>query len=223
MSDGLSGGGGLPVAGWYPDPAGTPQERWWGGLDWTDHLRDVPPGSGWSPTSIGMPSSGAIGEPPAPVQSGYKPMGGSVAEQHAPGGRFYRPPAGSPNTVPIWFLAVSPIVGFIVTLVAIVSSLPTEVLAIGITLGSIVAVVIAVFWDTVVLKERNLPIASPLFLLVGLIGPPLGLVAYLLMRSIVLGRDGYKNPAPNVVFGASVLALIGLIYLLPTLLKVLLS
>jgi hypothetical protein len=25
-------------AGWYPDPAGTPQQRWWDGVQWTDQL-----------------------------------------------------------------------------------------------------------------------------------------------------------------------------------------
>lgn len=30
---------GAPAA-WYPDPAGTPQERWWDGRSWTDHLRN---------------------------------------------------------------------------------------------------------------------------------------------------------------------------------------
>ena len=32
----------LPPASWYPDPAGTPSERWWDGMQWSDHLRETP-------------------------------------------------------------------------------------------------------------------------------------------------------------------------------------
>ena len=30
----------LPVAGWYPDPAGGPRSRWWDGTAWTEHFQD---------------------------------------------------------------------------------------------------------------------------------------------------------------------------------------
>ncbi len=28
-----------PSAGWYSDPDGTPNLRWWNGQDWTDHRK----------------------------------------------------------------------------------------------------------------------------------------------------------------------------------------
>lgn len=33
----------LPIAGWYPDPTGTGQLRWWGGLAWTEHVKPNEP------------------------------------------------------------------------------------------------------------------------------------------------------------------------------------
>ncbi len=27
-----------PAQGWYPDPSGAPQLRWWSGSDWTDYV-----------------------------------------------------------------------------------------------------------------------------------------------------------------------------------------
>ena len=32
---------GVPPAGWYPDPAGSPQQRWWDGRQWSDSLQPV--------------------------------------------------------------------------------------------------------------------------------------------------------------------------------------
>ncbi|MBG0560425.1 DUF2510 domain-containing protein [Actinoplanes aureus] len=29
-------------AGWYADPAGAPQQRWWDGFRWTDHVQPAP-------------------------------------------------------------------------------------------------------------------------------------------------------------------------------------
>ncbi|MGV8882516.1 MAG: DUF2510 domain-containing protein [Rhodoglobus sp.] len=29
-------------AGWYPDPAGTPRQRWWDGNAWTEHYNEAP-------------------------------------------------------------------------------------------------------------------------------------------------------------------------------------
>lgn len=31
-----------PVAGWYPDPAGSPRLRWWNGSSWTEQFQPMP-------------------------------------------------------------------------------------------------------------------------------------------------------------------------------------
>ena len=34
---------GMPPAGWYADPEGTPLQRWWDGLQWTQHTQPAAP------------------------------------------------------------------------------------------------------------------------------------------------------------------------------------
>jgi hypothetical protein len=53
----------LPLAGWYSDPSGAPQQRYWDGTSWSDHTAPRPganaapvPG-GW-PSRHGTPSEG---------------------------------------------------------------------------------------------------------------------------------------------------------------------
>src|SRR5947209_7754317 len=48
-------------SGWYPDPSGAPQQRYWDGAGWTAH---VPPPAGYAPPAA--PSPG-YGYPPAPA------------------------------------------------------------------------------------------------------------------------------------------------------------
>ena len=42
--------GGLPPAGWYPDPYGAPHERWWDGAQWTEHTTPPPVAEPVQPT-----------------------------------------------------------------------------------------------------------------------------------------------------------------------------
>ena len=54
------------VAGWYPDPAGSPSHRWWDGQQWTDQLQAAPTQPGWAqPPAYGQPAYGrpAYGQP----------------------------------------------------------------------------------------------------------------------------------------------------------------
>ena len=215
MSDGLSGGGGLPVAGWYPDPAGTPQERWWGGLDWTDHLRDTPavapvwppaaaetptwPGAAVAATAPAWPGS-LTGAPAAPATPAYQPMSGWNSGSNPMQATYYSAPTGSPNTVPIWLIATYPLPLLAITL--LVGRLPYDQLVTGsglTSLGFLVLFVLSVVWDFLTLRQRGLPAASPAWMLLGPIG-------YLIARRIVLGRGGVRHNSPSNAF---VIVLIG--------------
>lgn len=67
----------LPAAGWYPDPAGQPAERWWDGRGWTDLLRGPSGGPGPSgrPDSSGDPDT--AGDPGPPASPGPPGEGGA--------------------------------------------------------------------------------------------------------------------------------------------------
>jgi hypothetical protein len=60
-------------AGWYPDPYGEPQLRWWDGSQWTDATHAQEQGPGGRPQ---QPSSGPQTQPQAPSQApGQAPPG----------------------------------------------------------------------------------------------------------------------------------------------------
>lgn len=55
---------GLPVAGWYPDPAGRAELRWWDGTVWTTSVVD---GQVARTDLHGLPIASAPGQPAAPL------------------------------------------------------------------------------------------------------------------------------------------------------------
>jgi hypothetical protein len=60
--------------GWYPDPAGSPQVRWWDGASWTDHLALSP-----VPESVPQPVAPAASATPV-VERAYSFNGASSAQ-----------------------------------------------------------------------------------------------------------------------------------------------
>lgn len=55
-------------AGWYPDPAGSGSQRWWGGVQWTEHLKapeppvyQAPPAPEPPPVYHAPPEVGTVG------------------------------------------------------------------------------------------------------------------------------------------------------------------
>lgn len=78
-----------PVAGWYTDPADSANERWWGGLDWTDHVR---------PLAVASTPSYQPADPiPAPAPVPQLAVPSSRAAHAAPAQHV----ADSPFTTPV--------------------------------------------------------------------------------------------------------------------------
>ncbi|NEM90104.1 DUF2510 domain-containing protein [Galbitalea soli] len=121
--------------GWYPDPAGSDRQRWWSGVAWTDHVRDVPLATPVTPpaaTGHSVPSApaqwsasdaaasrasvgyGSVSRGPLPGASDFPTRGGGSFSATP---TFFELPTRW-HTVSVWLLAVSPIV-FAVLLIGI--------------------------------------------------------------------------------------------------------
>ncbi len=65
-----------PEPGWYPDPSGSPNLRWWNGVSWSDSTHPLP---GASPQSAPAPAYPTIfGDDPGPT-TGRRGRGAGVA------------------------------------------------------------------------------------------------------------------------------------------------
>jgi hypothetical protein len=75
-----------PTAGWYPDPAGSGNARWWDGATWTEHLQPTPP------------PAPAWGAQPGPTQ----PWGAQPGQPQWGLTRAYPAVPQEPTTPPGW-------------------------------------------------------------------------------------------------------------------------
>ncbi|MEU7001191.1 DUF2510 domain-containing protein [Nonomuraea sp. NPDC046570] len=96
-------------AGWYPDPYGSPQLRWWDGNQWTDATHPLEQPQGGPPPQTSGPQAGGPQAPgwqpqqqPQPhQQGGPPPWGGQTAQMPMP--NFGPPPAKKSGALP-WVL-----------------------------------------------------------------------------------------------------------------------
>lgn len=52
----------MSTAGWFPDPSGAPQQRYWDGARWTEHTAAAP-GTALQPVGSGAPAPVGSGAP----------------------------------------------------------------------------------------------------------------------------------------------------------------
>jgi len=181
-------------AGWYPDPSGTTQQRWWDGAQWTEH---------YTPGADAAASVAPSGFPVAPQPYSLQD---TVGVPTAPAGT-------QPYTPWIWVLALLPIVGIVSSIVSIFTT-DIEALAnpantanpFGYTTADIVSrlvgwVVIGLsilfgILDHRALVRRGVP--RPFhwaFIFFSIIGAPV----YMIGRSIVVRRRVGSGFVPMIV------------------------
>ena len=71
-----------PVQGWYADPEGSDQLRWWDGTQWSDQFRPAPTGNEAARDTHSQPSA-QVEEPPTDAPAPAKPAAKPIAQPPA--------------------------------------------------------------------------------------------------------------------------------------------
>ncbi|MBO9578508.1 MAG: DUF2510 domain-containing protein [Microbacteriaceae bacterium] len=105
-------------AGWYPDPAGSPQQRWWDGMRWTDQLsapQNAPVYAAGPVAPAGYQPGQQAGYPAQPQyygQAGYQQQPYHAQSPYLQQ-QLTAPPGTSPQTAWIWLVVLVPLLGLL--------------------------------------------------------------------------------------------------------------
>jgi hypothetical protein len=187
-------------AGWYTDPGGSGQLRWWDGAAWTAHLAAPPPAAptqSYGTQSYGTQSYGtqSYGETPL-TRNAYSTEGfgyGAMTIESATPTHW--------NTVSVWLLVFSYLIVGIVTAFAIPIGVASNSGVEGALLLLVVTVVVMLVFVILLaaLDQRALRkygferTASPWWML---LYPIVGSFAYLIARTVRVRREAGRGGAP---------------------------
>jgi hypothetical protein len=220
-------------AGWFRDPGGSDQLRWWDGTAWTAHLAPVPVAQpAPSPTPVVVPQPAptpTFGQAPAftPEDSeerGYVPFQNSWnstrAYDNLGPGDFARPAQW--NTAGVWFLATSAFWGSIIAGLVILAlsfwlkipyptafggTLYTNAYVVSEYLVLFIFYFLAAITDRSKLKKMGyLKTASPLWMLIFFFAP----LVYLIIRTVRVKTESGRGLAPLIFYLVTFVVLVGL-------------
>lgn len=169
----------LPVAGWYRDPSGHADLRWWSGTAWTEATRADEP----------------VIRRPIPAADERLDIERSRTEWRriAASRRGIR--NESPNTPAIWVIAVLPIPSLVFVGVSLLLARDGNlVVAVLVQVLGMLTYLALIVWERIALARQNLLAPSLWWQLI-----PIPLI-YFLIRRIVLRRQGIISHAPGNLY-----------------------
>jgi len=174
----------LPVAGWYDDPSGSGQLRWWGGLAWTEHVKPRE-----QPVPREQPAPARVPEPSyTPADSTYVPF----AVTYAPG-PVRLESSGTSATLAAWLMGAYPFIAVLGQWLILQASQRLDPLAIiAVPVLLLTVVVGSAIWDAALLRRRGFDAPSAWWIL-------LGPLAYLIARAVALRHSGTRGAGPLIL------------------------
>lgn len=149
-----------PPPGWYPDPAGSPGQRWWNGTTWSESTQPVP-----------APSPYGAAQPYTPMQSHAQPFASAqpygAGQQYGGGQQSYygqglKAPLGTNPTTPhAWAIALWPLLntfaGIALGGIATYSSSYNSGFYALFAIASWLIMVLVAYFDSRELRAREVP------------------------------------------------------------------